>query len=250
MDRLQGKVAIVTGAASGMGAAEAYLFAAEGAKVLAADIQLEALERKVAEIKKAGFEATAVRLDVTDQASWQEAAALAVKRYGSVDILLNNAGIFSDHSIEETSLEEWNKIIAIDLNSVFLGMKACLPYMKACGGSIINVSSTSGLVGEVGCGYCAAKGAVRLLSKNAARDYAPYSIRVNSLHPGTINTPLIAGLREGPVARAELDALTPLPPHLGEPEDIAKAALFLACDDSRFMTGAELLVDGGYVSLR
>ncbi|MGM9943824.1 MAG: SDR family NAD(P)-dependent oxidoreductase [Lysinibacillus sp.] len=245
--RLLGKVAIITGAASGQGAEEALLLAREGAKVVATDIQLEPLEKVVAEIQSAGGEAIAVSHNVTSSEEWQNVVDQAVQSFGKVDILINNAGVTGPigQTIEDIDEKTWNFVLDINTRGPFLGMKAVIPHMKENGGgSIINISSLSGIYGIGNAAYNSSKGGLRTLTKNVALDYAKYNIRVNSVHPGTIETPMIAQFTEDSASREYALSTIPLN-KLGQPKDVAYAVLFLASDESQFVTGIELVVDGG-----
>ncbi|MFS0593790.1 glucose 1-dehydrogenase [Cytobacillus horneckiae] len=250
MGRLNGKVAIITGAAMGMGASEAMLFAKEGAKVIATDVQMEHLNKVVEEIKENGGEAVAIKHDVTSEAEWKAIIAEAVKLYGKVDVLVNNAGVSSPKTIANMEMDEWNKIMDIDLNGCVIGMKYVIPEMKkAGGGSIINISSIGGIVGMAGTSpYTAAKGALRVLSKSAAVEYGKDKIRVNSVHPGIIVTPMTGPTMVEGGATPYYKTYTQLP-YFGEPEDVAYGVVFLASDESRFVTGSELVIDGGWTAL-
>ena len=248
--RLQNKVALISGGARGMGAAEAKLFAGEGAKVVIADVLEEEGRRTEAQIVESGGACVFVRLDVTSEANWREVVAATVTRFGRLDILVNNAGIGGlPGTIEETTSELWDTMMNINAKGVFLGTKAAIPELrKVGGGSIINISSIWGIVGSGGSSsYHAAKGAVRLLTKSTAIQYAGEGIRANSVHPGPIATPMTE------VSRADFDrnqwflANTPLG-RWGEPEDVAYGVLFLASDESSFMTGSELVIDGGWTA--
>jgi 3alpha(or 20beta)-hydroxysteroid dehydrogenase len=226
MGRLDGKVAIITGAARGQGAAEARLFAAEGARVLLADILDADGEAVAAEI---GDAAAYTRLDVTDEAQWQAAVALAEQRFGPVTVLVNNAGILHFQVLHETELSDFENVMRVNVQGVFLGMKSVVPSMtRAGGGSIVNISSTAGLVGLPYFGaYVASKWAVRGLTKTAAIDLGHKGIRVNSVHPGGIDTPMVAG------TTGDAPFYKRLP------------VLFLASDEASYIAGAELAVDGG-----
>lgn len=244
--RLENKVALISGGARGMGAVEAKLFAQEGAKVIIGDM-LEDEGRKVeAEINEAGGECVFVFLDVSSEEAWRNAVNEAVTRYGKLDILVNNAGIYRAHNVEETTEEEWDQVMDINAKGVFLGTKHAIPAMRdAGGGSIVNISSIAGLVGSrETTAYTASKGAVRLLTKSTAIQYASVGIRANSVHPGTIETPMTEGLLAQEGKRADRMNRTPLK-RLGRPEDVAYGALFLASDEASFMTGSELVIDGG-----
>jgi NAD(P)-dependent dehydrogenase (short-subunit alcohol dehydrogenase family) len=229
-----------------MGAVEAKLFAEEGAKVIIGDM-LEDEGRKVeAEINEAGGECVFVLLDVSSEEAWKNAVNEAVSRYGKLDILVNNAGIYRAHNVEETTADEWDLVMDINAKGVFLGTKHAIPAMRdAGGGSIVNISSVAGLVGNrETTAYTASKGAVRLLTKSTAIQYASDGIRANSVHPGTIETPMTEGLLAEEGKRAERMDRTPLK-RLGRSEDVAYGVLFLASDEASFMTGSELVIDGG-----
>lgn len=250
MGRLDGKVALITGAARGMGQAEAKLFAKEGSKVIVTDILVEQGQKTVEEIKSSGGEAIFLKLDVTSPEDWQNVVSKAIEKYDKVDILVNNAGVLFSKDTEETTLEIWDKTFDVNVKGVFLGCKYILPAMKKAGrGSIINVSSLYGIVGFPGePAYDASKGAVRILSKSVALDYAKYNIRVNSLHPGNTRTPMSEPWLKSPEAEKEIIGPAILG-RLAEPIEIAYAALFLASDESSYVDAAELVVDGGYTSV-
>ncbi len=244
--RLENKVAMISGGARGMGAVEARLFAKEGAKVIIGDM-LEDEGRKVeAEINETGGECLFVSLDVTDEDAWQRAVNLAVSRFGKLDILVNNAGIYRAHDVLETTAAEWDQVMDVNAKGVFLGTKYAIPEMrKAGGGSIVNISSVAGLVGsKQTTAYTASKGAVRLLTKSTAIQYASDGIRANSIHPGTIETPMTEGLLSDEAMREDRMNRTPIG-RLGRPEDVAYGALYLASDEASFVTGSELVIDGG-----
>jgi NAD(P)-dependent dehydrogenase (short-subunit alcohol dehydrogenase family) len=249
MNSLEGRVALVTGAASGIGKATAQRLANEGAAVLITDIATEAGETTVKEINDAGGKAAFFRHDVTSESDWEAATAQAVEQFGSLDILVNNAGMGDIKPIEETTLEEWDRTVSIDQTGVFLGMKIAAPHLKKSGNaSIINISSIFGTSGGFGTSpaYHAAKGAVRTLTKNAALHWATEGIRVNSLHPGFIETPILEPT-QGTEYWDTMTALTPMG-HLGKPDDIAAGVAYLASDDAKFVTGLELYIDGGYIA--
>lgn len=246
--RLTGKVALISGASQGQGAAEARLFAREGASVVASDILVEEGQKLVQEIRKSGGQATFVKLDVTSESDWKTAVDTAVNTYGKLNIVVNNAGILSLTGVEETTLEAWNKVLAVNATGVFLGMKSSIAALrKSGGGSIINISSIWG-IGGVGASiaYQASKGAVRTMTKSAAMQYVKEGIRVNSVHPGIIATPMVT---EGVPAemRTMIVGATPMGRE-GQPEEVANVVLFLASDDASFVTGGEYLVDGGYLA--
>ena len=249
--RLENKVALISGGARGMGAAEARLFATEGAKVVIADVLEEEGSQTEAQINESGGECLFVRLDVTSEANWQEVVAATVARFGKLDILVNNAGISSGGagSVEETTSERWDAVMDINAKGVFLGTKSALPEMrKARGGSIINISSIYGLVGSGGgTSYHASKGAVRLLTKSTAIQYAGEGIRANSVHPGFVATAMTAFIGGDADRNQSVLDRTPMG-RWGEPEEIAYGVLFLASDESSFMTGSELVIDGGWTA--
>ena len=247
MARMDGKVALISGGARGQGAAEARLFAQEGAKVVIGDLLDVDGMRVAAEIAELGGEAIYVHLDVTKEEDWQSAVQAAVSAYGKLDVLINNAGIWRRGRVEDTTVEDWDAIQNVNSKGVFLGTKAAIPEMrKAGGGSVINISSTAGLVGGPrSTAYTASKGAVRLFTKATAIQYAGEGIRSNSIHPGPIDTEMIHQVWQGEDnSREESIARTPLG-RVGTVEDIAYGALFLASDESSFMTGSELVIDGG-----
>ena len=248
--RLERKVAFISGGARGMGAAEARLFVREGAKVAIGDI-LETEGRQLeAEINETGGEALFVRTDVTSEADWHRAISSTVERFGGLHILVNNAGVVSWGTLEDTTVEEWDRVMDINAKGVFLGTKTAIVEMrKGGGGSIINISSVSGMIGQdaIQPVYNASKGAVRVFTKAAAVQYAREGIRVNSLHPGSVATPMTAGRRADPEQLRLGLSLIPLG-RIAEPEEIAYGALFLASDESSFMTGSELVIDGGFTA--
>ena len=248
--RLEGKVAIISGGARGMGAAEAKLFAREGAKVIICDVLEDEGRQTEAEINEVGGDAVFVKLDVTSQDEWENAVNTAIERFGKLDILVNNAGIIVQSTIEDMTVESWDKVMDVNAKGVFLGTKTAIPHMKeAGGGSIVNISSISGIVGQdnVNAGYNASKGAVRIFTKAAAVQYAKENIRVNSIHPGPIATPMTAEGRADPERVALTAERTPLGRY-GEPEEVANAVLFLASDEASYVTGSEIVVDGGYTA--
>ena len=255
--RLEGKVAIISGGARGvgsevpgMGAVEARLFAQEGAKVVIGDILEEEGRLLVAEIVDAGGEALFVPLDVTREDQWEAAVAAARREFGRVDVLVNNAGVSGRGRVEEVSVNEWDRVMDINAKGVFLGSKAVIPAMRETGGgSIVNISSQLGLVGTDNSSpqYQASKGAVRLLTKATAIQYAKDGIRANSVHPGPIITPMTEESRRDEERYQLLVSRTPLGRY-GRPEEVAYGVLFLASDESSFMTGSELVIDGGWTA--
>ena len=254
MGRVANKVAIVTGGGKGIGRECALVLAREGAKVAVTDID-EAAGSKVAdEIRKAGGEAVFYLHDVTNEGQWEKVVADTVKKFGDLNILVNNAGVGIPGTAEDETLEGWRKTIAINLDGVFLGAKHAIRAMKSGKGSIINISSIEGMVGKSdAAAYNASKGGVRIFTKSAALYCAEqgYKIRVNSVHPGFILTPLVenyfASLGDGGAAKAQVAALHPIG-HMGQPIDIAYGVLYLASDESSFVTGSELVIDGGFIA--
>ena len=249
MNRLEGRVALVTGAASGIGKATAQRLVEEGASVLVTDIQVELGEAAVKELTEGGGRAAFFRHDVSSESDWEAACAKAVEEFGSLDILVNNAGMGDIKPIEETTLAEWDRTVAIDQTGVFLGMRTAAPELKKSDhASVINISSIFGSSGGFGVSpaYHAAKGAVRTLTKNVALHWATEGVRVNSIHPGFIATPILEQARDTPIWDG-MTALTPMA-RLGRPEDIAAGVAYLASDDAAFVTGLELYIDGGYMA--
>ena len=248
MGRLDGKVAVITGAARGQGEAEAELFAREGARVVLTDVLVEEGQRAADRIRAAGGEALFVKLDVSSADEWNEVVRHTVQTYERLDILLNNAGIAVRGGVESTPVEEWDRCLDINAKGVFLGMKYAIPAMLQNGsGSVINISSTSGIVGYPGgTAYHAAKGAVRIMTKAAAAEYAQRGVRVNSLHPGIIKTAMTDNMAAD--RAAGIIDRTPMG-RKGTPLEIAYGALFLASDESSFVTGAELVIDGGMTAV-
>ena len=249
--RLAGKVALVSGAASGMGQSEATIFAREGAKVVVADI-LEAEGKQVADkIAAGGGQARFVRLDVTSEAEWDAAVKAAVGAFGKLDVLVNNAGISGTYDTDMLSSAAWDKVMAVNAKGVFLGMKAAIPLMKkAGGGAIVNISSISGFVGQDGVhmAYNASKGAVRIMTKTAAVQLAGDGIRVNSVHPGFMPPMRTSKTSADPTWRAKMLGAVPMKRE-GRVEEVAYAVLFLASDEASYITGTELVVDGGYLAV-
>jgi 3alpha(or 20beta)-hydroxysteroid dehydrogenase len=244
MARLDGKVAIITGAARGQGASHARAFVAEGAKVIIADVFTDAGEFLAAVL---GDNAIFVKLDVTDRDNWNNVIEEAEHKFGPVNVLINNAGIFRTAPIEEVTEEDYRLIISINQVGPFLGMKAVLPSMKkAGGGTIVNISSIGGLGGSLnGVAYVASKHAVRGMSKVAALEFAQHGIRVNTVYPGAINTPMI---QQGSATdQSVVEAmLATIPMHrVAEPDEVSKLVLFLASDESSYSTGADFVIDGG-----
>jgi NAD(P)-dependent dehydrogenase (short-subunit alcohol dehydrogenase family) len=249
--RLAAKVALVTGGASGMGESEATIFAREGAKVVVGDI-LDAEGGRVAEkIAAAGGQVQFVKLDVTREEDWANAVATALSRFGKLDVLVNNAGISGTFDLDLMSTSAWDTLMAVNAKGVFLGMKHAIPAMqKAGGGAIVNISSVSGFVGQdkVHMAYNASKGAVRLMTKSAAVQYAKDGIRVNSVHPGVMPPMRTSKTSADPEWRAKTLRAVPLKRE-GRVEEVAYAVLFLASDEASYITGTELVVDGGLLAV-
>jgi len=245
--RLENKVAIISGGSRGMGAFEAALFVQEGAKVIIGDVRDEE-GRDLA--KHIGSNAVYMHLDVTSERDWAAVVKEAIDRYGKLDILVNNAGVSARGTIEETSVDDWDRVMGINSKGVFLGTRAAIPEMrKSGGGSIINISSQLGLVGmaESSPQYQSSKGAVRIFTKSAAIQYAPEGIRVNSVHPGPIVTPMTEARRSDSVVQQVMVSRIPLGRY-GESKDVAYGVLYLASDEASFVTGSELVIDGGWTA--
>jgi len=249
--RLAGKVALVSGGASGMGLSEATIFAREGAKVVVADV-LESEGKQAADtIVAGGGQARFVRLDVTSEAEWDAAVKATVGAFGKLDVLVNNAGISGTYDSDMLSSAAWDKVMSVNAKGVFLGMKHVIPLMKqAGGGAIVNISSISGFVGQDGVhmAYNASKGAVRIMTKTAAVQFAPDGIRVNYVHPGFMPPMRTSKTSADPEWRAKMLAAVPMK-RAGRVEEVAHAVLFLASDEASYITGTELVVDGGYLAV-
>ena len=246
--RLSGKVALISGGAHGMGAEEARLFAREGAKVVIADILDAEAAHVVDDITAAGGEAVYVHTDVTREPDWQKAVQTAVRRFGKLDILVNNAGLSSTSVADPLDTEGWRRIMEVNATGVFLGTKYAIPAMRqAGGGSIVNISSIMGFVGGEGGhpAYHASKGAVRIFTKATAVQYGPHGIRANSVHPGFM--PPMRSSHPDPAVREDQVRLTPLR-RIGKPLEVAYGVLFLASDEASFITGTELVIDGGFIA--
>ena len=253
--RVNGKVALVTGAAKGIGEACATLLAREGARVVVSDLDEAGGDAVVQSIRRDGGEALFLRQDVAEESSWPAVIEATLQRFGGLDILVNNAGISFVKSVEQTSMDDWRRMMSVNLDAVFMGTKHCIPVMSGRNASIVNISSIEGLVGDAMlAAYNASKGGVRLFTKSAALHCARkgLKIRVNSVHPGSIRTPMVESyLKElgGDVEkkRAAVARQHPLG-SMGEPIDIAYGVLYLASDESKFVTGSELVIDGGFTA--
>ena len=248
--RLAGKVAFISGGARGMGAAEVRLFCAEGASVAFGDVLEDEGTALAAELEANGGQAMFLPLDVTSAAQWQVSIDATVARFGKLDVLVNNAGVSGAGLVEDVSEEEWDRVMDINAKGVFLGTKTALPVLRRNGGgSIINISSQLALVGvdNSSSQYQASKGAVRILTKATAIQYAPDGIRANSVHPGPVATPMTESGRSDPERYKTTVSRIPLGRY-GQPEDVAYGVLFLASDESSFMTGSELVIDGGWTA--
>ncbi|HEY8686282.1 MAG TPA: glucose 1-dehydrogenase [Chloroflexota bacterium] len=255
MNRMRGKSAVVTGGALGIGRSCALKLAEEGSAVAVTDVDIDKGSVVVEEIRLRGGDAIFIEQDVADEARWDHVMGTVIERYKKLDVLVNNAGVALAKDVEHTTLEDWRWLMSINLDGVFLGIKHAIQAMKANrGGSIVNLSSIEGLVGDPNlAAYNASKGGVRLLTKSAALYCAKsgYNIRVNSVHPGYIWTPMVENYlkSQGDVAQGRklLDSLHPIG-HVGEPDDIAFGVLYLASDEAKFVTGTELVIDGGYTA--
>lgn len=255
MNRVRGKSAVVTGGALGIGRACALMLAEEGASVVVTDVDVSKGLLVVEEIRSHGGAAEFVQHDVADESQWAHVMEVGLERYKKLDILVNNAGVALAKDVEHTTLAEWRWLMSINLDGVFLGTKHAIAAMKANGsGSVVNLSSIEGLIGDPNlAAYNASKGGVRLMTKSAALYCAKagYNIRVNSVHPGYIWTPMVENFlkSQGDVAQGRklLDSLHPIG-HVGEPNDIAYGVLYLASDEAKFVTGTELVIDGGYTA--
>ncbi|MUV37553.1 3(or 17)-beta-hydroxysteroid dehydrogenase [Lentibacillus sp. JNUCC-1] len=244
MGRLQDKIAIITGGASGIGERLAMLFKDEGATVIAADINEDAL-KKVSEIE--GIHGK--KLDVTNEDDWANMLKEVKEEFGAIDILINNAGVSTEKQLHETDYAVWEFMLKINGFGTMMGMKHTLPYMKEAGkGAIVNLSSVTALVGMGLNTYTAAKGSVRAITKAAATEYGQFNVRINAVFPGVIQTPMTEGLESSSEQLQRINAMTPLQ-RLGKPEEVGNAILFLASDEASFITGAELAIDGGYSAL-
>ncbi len=248
MARLDGKVAIISGGSKGQGAAEAKLFAEEGAKVVITDILDEEGKALESEIVASGGIASFFHVDVTQSSDWNDVVSFTQEAYGEINILVNNAGILLRKSVEETTVEEWDRVNDINSKGVFLGTKAVIPAMRSAGGgSIVNISSVAALIGISPAAYTASKGSVRLLTKSTAVQYGPEGIRCNSVHPGWVETDMIKEALSDSDIRKERLQVVPLQ-MFGSVMDVAYGVLYLASDESRYVTGSELVIDGGVIA--
>ena len=247
MKTFQGKVALVTGGARGIGKATCERLAREGCAVVVSDCIDNEGEAVAKAIRTSEARAIYAHLDVTSEQGWRDAVALALKTYGRLDVLVNNAGIARLEDLEQETLDGWTKILAVNQTGVFLGMQTCIAELKKTRGSIVNVSSIYGAGGGNGTSiaYHASKGAVRLMTKNAAIRYAKEGVRVNSVHPGFVDTPMVAPFADA--MKPYIEQMTPMG-RIGKPEEIAGAIAFLSSDDASYVTGTELYVDGGWTA--
>ncbi len=249
MQRLKNKVALITGAARGMGETDAYLFAEEGASLILTDVDRENLDRVAEKAKAKGSQVLALAVDVASEEDWKKVANEADKMFGRVDILVNNAGIVRMEGVEAATKEQWDKIIAVNQTGTWLGIKYIVPLMrKAGGGSIVNINSVYGLIGSgTSVAYHASKGAMRVISKTAAMEFAKDNIRVNTIFPGGIDTGIDTG-QSDEETKAMMEQFLKLIPmgRMGDPMEIANAVLYFASNESSYTTGAELVIDGGW----
>ena len=249
--RMEGKVAFISGGARGIGAAISRLLAREGASIVIGDIlEAEGIATET-RIREAGGQARFVHMDVRDEGQWKHALEAVVGRFGKLDVLVNNAGISTPQGVEDLSVDDWDRILEVNARGVFLGTKLAIPEMlKAGGGSIVNISSEQGIVGSAtgNSAYHASKGAVRLFTKSVALRYATKGIRVNSVHPGPVETPMLLSGFQDDQRWDQMVSKVPMG-RVGKPEEVAYGVLFLASDESSFVTGAELVIDGGFIAL-
>jgi NAD(P)-dependent dehydrogenase (short-subunit alcohol dehydrogenase family) len=247
---LKGKVAIVTGAGGAIGAATATSLAAEGAHLVIGDVDAAALERTAAVLRSMGGRVVSVALDVSDEGSWRAAVDLAVAEFGGIDVLVNNAGLNSEADAIDETVEGFQRLIAVNEIGVWLGMKHCIPKMReAGGGSIVNVASICGVVAGFGraIAYHATKASIRGMTRNSALRFAPDGIRINSVHPGPVNTAMQDKDRGTPIEQKNLEMIALH--RFGEPDEVASVITFLASSRASFMTGAEVFVDGGWTAV-
>lgn len=250
MGRVQDKVVLISGGAMGMGRAHSELLAREGGKVILTDVNTELGEATAESIRKAGGDAEFMALDVTDENQWSTVVDRIVKKHGYINVLVNNAGILLSKALMDTSTAEWDQVFNVNVRGVFFGTRAVVPAMQTAGsGSIINISSIYGIIGApMASAYQASKGAVRLMSKSCAVDLSGFNIRVNSVHPGVIDTPMAKDLLAQKEYQDAVQVMT-LTRRAAQPEEVSQAVLFLASDESSYVVGAELVVDGGYTAM-
>lgn len=247
MGRLEGKVALITGAANGQGAAEAQLFASQGASVLLTDIDDAKGENIAREISASGGKAVFARQDVSSLEDWRRVIEMAQDIFGGLNVLVNNAGVVPRQTLDETSMDTWAATLAINLTGPMMGMKLAAPVLRnSGGGSIINISSAAGMIAHYDAAYTASKWGLRGLTKTAAVEYAPWNIRVNSVHPGIISGTALAGTASPALVQSSRACIPMQRP--GTTRECADLVLFLASDESSFITGTEIAIDGGYTS--
>jgi 3alpha(or 20beta)-hydroxysteroid dehydrogenase len=247
MQIMNNKVVLITGAVGGQGSSEAKLFAKEGAAVVLTDLALDRLEQLTQEISETGGRAVSIALDVRDETQWTAAIHLAEREFGRIDVLVNNAGTISRQGIRDTTLSDWHRTMDVNLTGAMLGIKHSAPLMqRSGGGSIINVSSTAGMTAHYDAAYCASKWGIRGLTKMASIELAEWNIRVNSIHPGVIED--TSFFREGAPGHAEAARRAVPMQRQGTPQECANLVLFLASDQSSYITGAEITIDGGYIA--
>jgi cyclopentanol dehydrogenase len=254
MGRLDGKTAIITGTAGGLGFSTVELFAEEGANVVAADLKFDLLKERVQKITDIDGEILPLEMDVASEEDWKNVVEKTIEKFGQVDILVNNAAMqVQGQDILRTEIDDWNQVVNVNQTGVMLGMKTVIPQMQEQErGSIVNISSVGGLVGgaadNFNAAYSATKGAVRSLTKHAAQMHAPDNIRVNSVHPGAMRTEMLEDSMKDEETRELLKTRFPLPPHAVDPKNMAYGILYLASEEAAYVTGSELVIDGGFTS--
>ncbi len=251
MGRVEGRVALVTGAGRGLGEAAAYRLADEGARVVVTDVNEEGVRETAGAIRDRDGEALPLEHDVTEPARWEEVVEETLETFGGLDVLVNNAGVATNRSLPEIDLQDFREVMEVNATGTFLGMQQCAPMMAdRRGGSIVNLSSVAGIAGvRDHTSYGASKGAIRTMTKDVAIEYAEENVRANSIHPAYIDTPMARGIEEGSSLSLEELSERVIPMgHAGEPDDVAWLVVYLASEESRFITGAEIPVDGGFLA--